>query len=151
MYIIDLVIFKSSVCLVLEGNGNSLLCSHTSQRQRQALGRCSLLCLSPSPGEHLQSEGCSFWLSLRGSKSSHRPRTCSQEVDSIALPVKHALNEEGSTCVLGWVLKLTFGYSGDTLCLLTLPAYARSPFPVTRHYLLNKNCRDPKACMSPKE
>lgn len=151
MYIIDLVIFKSRVCLAHKGILSVLTCPRSSRKH--LLGTCPSLCLCRSAGEHLQSESCSFWLSLRGSKSSCKLHTCSQEMDSIALPGrKHALNErEGSTCVLGWVLKPALGYSGDTLCLLTLPAYARSPFSMIRHYLLNKNCRDPKACTSPKE
>jgi len=73
-------------------------------------------------------------------------------MNSIAPPVKHALNEgEGSVRVLERVLKPTFGYSGDTLCFLTLHAYVRSSFPVTRHCLLSKNSRVPKACMSPRK
>lgn len=147
-YIIDLVLFKSRVCRLLEGNGNPLLSLHMSQRHMSlCLGGISHsshfpLCLCSSPGEHLQSKSSFLWLSSRGNKSSHRLRTCSQEADSIALPVKHAPNEgESSLCVLEWVVKLTFRYSGDNLCLLTLLAYARS----TRHYLLNKNSRDPQS------
>lgn len=119
-YFTDLSTFKVRVCLVLSQRKwefITLLDTPQSLQQTLCFGRHSLFCLCPSAGQHLQSENCSFWLSLKGRKSSHRLCTCSQEMDSIALSIEHGLNEgEGTMCVQWQVSKLTFKYSGDTLC-----------------------------------
>lgn len=127
-YFTDLSTFKVRVCLVLSQRKwefITLLDTPQSLQQTLCFGRRSLFCLCPSAGQHLQSENCSFWLSLKGRKSSHRLCTCSQEMDSIALSIQHGLNEgEGTMCKADF--QIFWRYS------VPLPAQTMSLFPVTR-------------------